>query len=49
MDAEMTTPKAIPAMVTIIIEPEKLSRMLASFYPRCVTAKASPNLEPARW
>jgi hypothetical protein len=31
MDTEMTTPIATPTMATVIIEPENLSRMMASF------------------
>jgi hypothetical protein len=31
MDTEMTTPTTAPAMVTVIIEPENLSCMMASF------------------
>src|SRR5947207_2322774 len=33
MDTEMTTLTAAPAMATDIIEPENLSRMMASFCP----------------
>jgi hypothetical protein len=47
MDTEMTTPTAAPAIVSVVVEPENLSRMMASFCLRCATAKASPNLEPA--
>jgi hypothetical protein len=31
MDIEAATPTAAPAMATVIIEPDNLSRMMASF------------------
>jgi hypothetical protein len=33
MDTEMTALTAAPAIATVIIEPENLSRMMASFCP----------------
>src|SRR5438128_1935366 len=42
MDTEMKTLTAAPAMATVIIEPENLSRMMASFCPAVPNCNGIP-------
>jgi hypothetical protein len=43
MDTEMTTLTAAPAIATVIIEPENLSRMMASFCPALPYCNGIPH------